>query len=93
MSTSSIKISAWEEVLLSCVLTEGDFTASSHPLLVKHAVVKDEKLNCRKSFPENTLLVDLSSFCGRKNLMMEKMLIMYDSTRCHGSTEGKMTSL
>lgn len=56
MSTNSIKISAWEEVLGPCVLTEGNFSASSCFLLVKHAVVKDEKLNCRKSFPENILL-------------------------------------
>lgn len=56
MSTNSRKISAWEEVLGLCVLAEGDFTVSSHFLLVKYAVVKDEKLNCSKSFPENILL-------------------------------------
>lgn len=93
MSTNSIKISAWEEKLLSCVLTERNFTASSHFLLVKHAMVKDEKLNAGKTVLRTSSFVDLSSFSGRKNLMMEKMLIMCDSARCHGSTEGRMTSL
>lgn len=59
MSTNSIKICAWEEVLGPCVLMEGGFTASSHFLLVKHPVVKYENLNSRKSFPENILLCRL----------------------------------
>lgn len=92
MSPNSIEIIAWEGVLGLCVLTEGHFSASSHFLLVKHAMVKDEKLDCRKSFPENVLLCR-PSFGGRKNLMMEKMLIMYDSARHHESTEGRLTSL
>lgn len=56
MSPNSIKITAWEGVLGPCVLTEGDLAAFSHFLLVKYAMVKDERLDFRKSFPENILL-------------------------------------